>query len=218
MPQNVLDRLESVPSTTTLKRAKWEAFEFTVCSNGIVNVMNVSYGRDTVGHTYSVRLDDGVPIACSCPYYEHRDTSCKHMVAVATTEVVRVAATAAAGNIIRTDNRKVMTDGGRKQSTFTGAWHPQQVTLSSTEVNDLDTVSAEKCVCDGVPADFPCWPCYRDGRKNLPDNDKSHAHTISGPYVDRANDGSLTKRAYYCCDDCGKEAMTRSDLEEFTCE
>jgi hypothetical protein len=269
MSSNVLNRLESVPSTTTLKRAHWEAFAFTVCPNGVVNVTNASYGPDATGHTYSVRLDtttdaddDGVPVSCSCPHHQHRDASCKHMVAVAITEPVRIAAThagrdadadAASAQDAETDahaDPRVLTDGGREpgQTTFTGAWHPAQETLDATAANDAggdadgdardtpddeqddkDASAAggddvpEECMCDGLPDDFPCWPCYRAGRKPLPSDDEDdadrdgHAHSISGPYVEAADDGSLTGRAYYRCEDCGKEAMTCSDLAAFDC-
>ena len=270
MPANVLDRLESVPSTTTLKRAQWEAFAFTVCPNGVVNVTNASYGLDARGHTYSVRLDDttnsdddGVPVACSCAHHEHRNATCKHMVAVAITAPVRIAATyalrVAADNGDATStldaetdayaDPRVLTDGGREpgQTTFTGAWHPAQMTLVATATNnagrtpdgdvtptpgdaqdDEDASPADgddapdECMCDGLPDDFPCWPCYRAGRKDLPSDaedidEDGHAHSISGPHVEEAADGTLTGRAYYRCEDCRKEAMTRSDFCTFEC-
>ncbi|PSP55995.1 hypothetical protein BRC82_03240 [Halobacteriales archaeon QS_1_67_19] len=240
MSPNVLDQLESVPSTTTLKRARWEAFEFTVCPNGVINVRNASYGPDATGHAYSVRLDDaGVPTACSCPHYEHRDASCKHIVAVASTDAVRMAAQVARNlntepaspatreiSATPDDMPQVMTDGGRdqRQMTFAGVWHPAQLTLTMTVTDDPDDGDdtddvPDECMCDGLSDDFPCWPCYRAGRKDLPaDDDGAAAHSITGPHVEEANDGSLTGRAYYRCEDCGKEAMTRGDLVAFTCE
>jgi hypothetical protein len=268
MSPNVLNRRESVPSTTTLKRAQWEAFAFTVCPNGVVNVTNASYGPDATGHTYSVRLDtttddaDGVPVSCSCPHHQHRDASCKHRVAVAITEPVRIAAThagrdadVASAEGAETDahaDPRVLTDGGREpgQTTFTGAWHPAQETLDASAANDAggtpagdadctpdddrsdedtspagDDDAPDECMCDGLPDDFPCWPCYRAGRKPLPSDDEDtdvdaggHAHSITGPYVDAAADGSLTGRAYYRCEECEKEAMTRADIAAFDCE
>jgi hypothetical protein len=254
-----------------------EAFEFTVCPNGVVNVTNASYGPDATGHTYSVRLDDttdddgeaaGVPVACSCPHHQHHDTTCKHMAAVAINRVVRTAATQASrgnasgtGDDVATDAQdaetdahadpRVLTDGGRdpEQTTFTGTWHPAQASLVATDEDDARRASdgdatstpdddrsdedaspkggddvSEECMCDGLPDDFPCWPCYRVGRKPLPSDDEDDAgedgdvHSISGPHVEAADDGSLTGRAYYRCEECGKEAMTRADLAAFDCE
>jgi hypothetical protein len=28
-----------------------------------------------------------------------------------------------------------------------------------------------ECDCDGLPGDFPCWPCIRDGQKDVPLNE-----------------------------------------------
>jgi hypothetical protein len=67
----------------------------TVCSNGVVNVCNDSYGADAGEHIYSVFLHDAQPVRCSCPHHVHRGARCKHIEAVADAPLVQAAATAA---------------------------------------------------------------------------------------------------------------------------
>lgn len=64
---------------------------FSVCRDGEhVNVANVSYGKEERGaHIYSVTVEDGEPVECSCPHHQHRGVRCKHIHAVASHEVVQ---------------------------------------------------------------------------------------------------------------------------------
>jgi len=131
-----------------LKRAQYEAFSFEV-EPGRVTVRNQSYA-DPVEHEYSVRVVDGVPTECTCPADAHQDVACKHRLAVAIRSPVRDAAAAEA-----------VADGG-----------VDEVVVGTQSVEDstpADTAAVpEDCACDGMPDDLPCWPCYRDGVKQLP--------------------------------------------------
>jgi hypothetical protein len=124
------------------KRAQWEAFEFALLGDGDVEVTNGSH-EDADDHTYTVHVEAGIPADCTCPAWEFQPGACKHMVAVAIREPVLEAAT---------EDRPVRADGG--------------VTLESF-VTDRDDDSPE-CDCDELSGDFPCWPCVRDGRRDLP--------------------------------------------------
>ena len=78
------------------RRATWEAFEFRVCSNGIVNVNNTSHNEP--GHTYSVDVvGSRVDNTCSCPNAKYQDGPCKHEIAVRNNTAVLHAGLAADG-------------------------------------------------------------------------------------------------------------------------
>ncbi|MFH5845236.1 hypothetical protein [Haladaptatus sp. CMAA 1909] len=40
-------------------------------------------------------------------------------------------------------------------------------TFNAFPSKDDDDAEPEECDCDGL-GDFPCWPCVRTGRKELP--------------------------------------------------
>lgn len=63
-----------------LKRAQWEAFEFEIEASGLVKVINGSYGEEKDDHTYRVKVEDGLPVACECPHFRYNDDVdlCKH--------------------------------------------------------------------------------------------------------------------------------------------
>jgi len=131
-----------------LKRAQYEAFSFEV-EPGRVTVRNQSYA-DPIEHEYSVRVIDGVPTACTCPADEFQEVACKHRLAVAIRSPVQDAAAAEA-----------VADGGVDE-VVVGA---EQASGSSPTASE--TVP-DDCACEGMPDDLPCWPCYRDGVKQLP--------------------------------------------------
>lgn len=89
------------------QRARWEGANFgmTVCANGYVNVENRNYNE--AGHIYSVRVEGGAAVGCSCPHAVHRRAHCKHQVAVENRPIVVSSATAAASTYA-----PVATDGG----------------------------------------------------------------------------------------------------------
>ena len=72
--------LPDVP-TRILKRAQYEALTFAWL-DGNVRVRNHSHAEPT-NHEYVVTIDDGRPIACTCPADGRFDHPCKHRVAVA---------------------------------------------------------------------------------------------------------------------------------------
>jgi len=72
--------IEEIPSRV-LKRAQYEAFEFELLGSR-VRVRNESYA-DPENHEYEVTVEDGVPMACTCPADARFDNPCKHRVAVA---------------------------------------------------------------------------------------------------------------------------------------
>jgi hypothetical protein len=74
-----LERLEY--SRRVLKRAQYEAFEFSLV-DGNICVRNASHANPAA-HEYRVRIDDEHPVACTCPFDTRANTACKHRVAVA---------------------------------------------------------------------------------------------------------------------------------------
>lgn len=94
-------------SSVDEQRAEWEEFQFTVCETGHVNVCNKSHNNDA-NHTYSVEVNDGEAVGCSCPHHVHRDAHCKHQVAVEQSPIVLSSANAAA-------SKTLLTDGGERQ-------------------------------------------------------------------------------------------------------
>ena len=76
------------------QRAQYEQFSFRLAGRH-VNVANHSYGDESAGeHCYSVEIDGGQAVRCSCPHWTHRSPSggCKHMRAVEHHDAVIVAA------------------------------------------------------------------------------------------------------------------------------
>src|SRR6056297_4311362 len=63
------------------KRAQYEAFEFEL-RDGDICVRNGSYA-DPENHEYTVRVEDDLPTACTCPADATYSGACKHRVAVA---------------------------------------------------------------------------------------------------------------------------------------
>lgn len=103
---NAVDKNESKRE----KRARWEGFEYTVCSNGIVNVNNVSHNE--AGHTYSVDIvGSRVTNTCSCPSAKYQEGRCKHEVAVRGNDAVMGALTASDGGQEACANGQVGCNG-----------------------------------------------------------------------------------------------------------
>jgi len=136
-PLNQLDFTSRVA-----KRAQYEAFEFTLVSEGI-QVRNGSHERPSE-HEYFIRVDDGVPVSCTCPADEHYEGACKHRVAVAIRRPLVDA-------IAEPTGKSVAPDGGRIEHT------------DETTDNDISEETCEECFDD-----FPCWECVRTGKKPLP--------------------------------------------------
>ena len=131
-------------SKRVAKRAQYEALEFTVNAGG-VRVRNTSHANPA-DHEYLVTVRNGIPIACECPADARYEGACKHRVGVAIRTPLLQAAT----------DHSLVADGGT-----------QIETESETHVDDSDTDQPEDCDCDGLGG-FPCWPCVRSGRRDLP--------------------------------------------------
>ncbi|QLH79937.1 SWIM zinc finger family protein [Halosimplex rubrum] len=132
-------------SSGVAKRAQYEAFEFTL-SHGGVQVRNGSHEHPSE-HEYLVRIDDGVPVSCSCPADKHYEGACKHRVAVA---IRRPLIDAIAD---RATGKTVAPDGGRIET--------------ATDSNNEERTADE--ACSECLDDFPCWECVRTGNKPLPE-------------------------------------------------
>lgn len=137
---------------TTTKRARWEAFAFVIATTAEheanVAVANQSYGDEAAReHTYTVTVDAGGPIECTCPaftYHCQPGEACKHMLAVAETEPVRLAAL-----------RSVAEDDG-------GADEPELVTDGGLVEADPDA-RPDDCTCLPRFEGLACFPCVREG-------------------------------------------------------
>jgi hypothetical protein len=154
----------------TSKRVSWESWEFAIEAPHLVRVTNAAYGVEKDDHSYLVGVEDRdgvlVPAECGCPadkYNEEYD--CKHKVALAAVggSVVLEASVnypTPSGNIERSNasrlSEKLRADGG---ATTEG---------SGRESPPLDAVEREDCDCAGLSDNFPCWPCVRDGKRELP--------------------------------------------------
>ena len=75
------------------------------------------------------------------------DGACKHRVGVAIRTPLLQAAT----------DHSLVADGGTHIETEDG-----------THAEDNDTDQPADCDCDGLRG-FPCWPCVRSGRRDLPE-------------------------------------------------
>jgi len=141
MAITLLDSLE--PTNRVLKRAQYEAFEFSLL-DGDIRVRNESH-QNPADHEYRVTVVDGVPAACGeCPADAVYDGVCKHRVAVAIRPQIL--------DIVK--KTQAITDSG-------------VVTDGERQGDQSDTGDTTQCDCDGLSNDFPCWECVRTGRRDL---------------------------------------------------
>lgn len=103
------DKANSEQETVDEQRSNYERFDIAVCQGGVgyVNVRNLSYGENSSDHIYSVEIEDGHAVGCSCPHATHRGAFCKHQRVVQQSPLVLASAQATA-------TPKTMTDGGTK--------------------------------------------------------------------------------------------------------
>jgi hypothetical protein len=144
MSTNVLEQLET--TQRTVKRAQYEALEFALAPNGI-QVRNNSHANPTE-HEYLVTVSDGAPTSCTCPADEKYSGACKHRIAIA----------------IR---RPILDAVRRQQLVADGGIKTQSSTRRSSESEDGEDDDRD-CDCADLSGDFPCWECYRSGRRDLP--------------------------------------------------
>jgi hypothetical protein len=143
MTRTPLEELD--PSNRILKRAQYEAFAFSLL-DGDVQVRNESHA-DPSEHEYRVTIVDGMPTHCDCPADETYEGPCKHRVAIA----IRPRILDVAMQI------QLVTDGGIA------------TTRNRAGADRTDETEADPCDCENVDNDFPCWECFRTGRKELPE-------------------------------------------------
>lgn len=143
----------------TTKRVTWEAWEFTVVGPHLVEVTNASYGylKDEHSYTVGVEARSGLPLPAECDcladkYHEGYD--CKHKVALATVggpTVMNAAIQYEAPEIDKPLEPESVLDKLRAD----GGVHAEKSNMQS-----------EGCDCTSL-SDLPCWPCYRDGKREV---------------------------------------------------
>jgi len=135
------------------KRAQYEALEFEL-QNGDVRVRNGSYA-DPENHEYTVRVEDDLPTACTCPADAKYTGACKHRVAVALRRPILDA--------VR--HQQFLTDGGKmvRPSNLSHDYEENFEEVAEAETDEPD------CDCADLSSDFPCWECYRTGRRDFPE-------------------------------------------------
>ncbi|MFC7114680.1 SWIM zinc finger family protein [Natronoarchaeum sp. GCM10025703] len=157
-------------TSRVIKRAQYEAFEFTVEDDG-VRVRNGSHANPE-DHEYLVTLEGGLPTGCECLADANYESACKHRVAVAIRRPILDAAV----------DRQLAADGGKPRSTSEPAGdtpdssppRASQVSTdrSQTTAEEDDTSEGDGsdtgCVCTALPDGLPCWECVRTGRREVP--------------------------------------------------
>ncbi|WP_459193156.1 SWIM zinc finger family protein [Halosimplex sp. J119] len=148
--------------TRVVKRAQYEAFEFTLSAEGVV-VRNGSHANPTE-HEYLVTVEDGLPTACECPADEQYEGACKHRVAVA---IRRPLLDAIA---IKDEPEPVAVDGGKITSSVAESDdEDDSVTTTRPADSQSDPTAPDDEDCPEYFDDFPCWECVRTGRKDPPE-------------------------------------------------
>jgi hypothetical protein len=135
-------------SNRFLKRAQYEAFSFTILDEGVL-VRNGSYTNPD-DHEYLVTVIDEIPVRCTCPADRKYEPACKHRLAVAIREPVLTAAR-------QVSPARPVADGGTHAAT-------------EPDIENSEPDPPARCDCTDLSDDFPCWECYRRGRKPLPDS------------------------------------------------
>ncbi|MFC4826036.1 SWIM zinc finger family protein [Halorussus aquaticus] len=121
--------------------------EFALAPDG-VQVRNDSYANPDE-HEYLVEVEDELPISCTCPADETYSGACKHRVAVAIRRPILEVAT----------QQQLIADGGISE---------RQATKRRSE-REEESPDNPDCDCADLSGDFPCWDCYYNGRRDLPD-------------------------------------------------
>lgn len=139
----------------TVKRAQYEALEFALSADG-VQVRNNSHANPE-DHEYLVEVAEGVPTACNCPADAKYDGACKHRIAVAIRRPILDA--------VR--RQQLVADGGVSSTS-----KPEENDLRDDENHESEESSDDEqsadCDCADLQSDFPCWECYRSGRRDFP--------------------------------------------------
>lgn len=152
----------------TEKRARWEAFEFSLPENesGTVKVENVSYGEESNEHVHKVTVKGGRAVSCSCKAYEFGDDDRdKHMRAVD----ARPAVIMAADPEIEVDpSRSIPLPDADNEQDEDGSEDNEEENESETEVSG-PRPDCDDCI-EGVTACFEHWS--EDHKVNQKDTPK----------------------------------------------
>jgi hypothetical protein len=153
----------------TSKRVGWEAWEFAIEGPHLVRITNDSYGFEKDYHSYLVGVEDRdgllLPAECECPadkYNEEYD--CKHKVALATVggPVVLQAAVDCPTPTVDTEETTPQTLKERLRAD--GGAVTEEISEDSAPLYEVEHTD---CECSKLTDDFPCWPCVRDGKREL---------------------------------------------------
>ena len=140
-------------STRVAKRAQYERFDIRPVGGGF-QVRNESHANPA-DHEYLVEMDGSVPEACTCPADERFDGACKHRVAIAIRQPDRNRPQTHSQETIR-----IRGDGGTSID-------PDTVEAVPSDSTERPTENATADDCEDCLPEFPCWDCYRQGRRSL---------------------------------------------------
>lgn len=154
--KSIVDQLNF--SAKTSKRVTWEEWEFTVVGPHQIRVTNASYGYLKDEHSYTVGVEvrggRALPAECECPADVHYEEDCKHKVALATI------------------GGPTVLEAATKYEKFMTTTTPETETVADKLRADGGSVagdnSKEECDCEYLSG-LPCWPCYREGKRDLPE-------------------------------------------------
>ncbi len=155
----------------TAKRVGWESYEFTVVGPHQVKVTNASWGHEKADHSYVVGIEErdgvAVPAECGCKADQYReDYDCKHKVALASVGGPVVLQAAVEYAIPTVDDDETTTQTLENKLRADGGAAAKR---TAEESPPLDEAKHGECDCDDLRDDFPCWPCVRTGRRELPE-------------------------------------------------
>ncbi len=137
-------------SKRVAKRAQYEAFDISLCGSDIL-VRNESHANPA-NHEYTVTVEKGVPVSCSCPADSRFDGACKHRVAVAIRRSLL-------------DTLAQIQDGNPPIAGDGGIPHPAtESEQMSPAIETAETPNEDEQECATCLSDFPCWECYRTGQ------------------------------------------------------
>jgi len=145
-------------SKRVAKRAQYEALDISICGEDVL-VRNESHANPEE-HEYTVTVEDGVPVACSCPADANFDGACKHRVAVAIRRPLCETL-----QQVEQGRPPVVADGGLEASEH-AADDIDSLSLPSEEETAAVELEPEDS-CEECLSSFPCWECYRTGRASF---------------------------------------------------
>lgn len=134
------------------QRSNYEQFSLHVAQGGVgyVNVVNQSYGSEArKDHTYSVRVNDGRAVSCSCPHHQHRNVRCKHIRSVEQNPLVLASANVTGGTQIATDGGTRVESSEPGNSDLGDEDHCRLCDRELPDSDDGRTAAGELCfLCD----------------------------------------------------------------------